>query len=216
MTKINTFYYLGIAFCIGFCSNALAAPSIKRLGTGNSLTGTTNAVNAKYGTFIRNTDANNNSGRVSAVRSVGSGQLKTATVSKPTVVTNNTNNARLSVGKYLHGAGTKAGIIKPINSTTPDTAGLNDISARIDYLENQVNNKLDNDALNNYYTKSEVDAKIAETKSETVSEITADIQDAVDTAVNETVAPAVEQKVSELLGAEIARKPDWKPDIFGN
>ncbi len=212
MTKSNAhFLWLVLVVCLGCIPDAIAAPSVKRLGGGNIYTGTTSAVNAKS---VAKVDSVGTAGRASSIRATGGGTIK-PTIGT-TTTTNNANKARLSVGKYLHGAGTKAGIIKPIGSTTPDTAGLNDISARIDYLENQVNNKLDNDALNNYYAKSEVDAKIAETKSETVSEITADIQDAVDTAVNETVAPAVEQKVSELLGAEIARKPDWKPDIFGN
>lgn len=220
MMKINAFFVLLFAF--GFCSNAFAAPSVKRLGVGNSYTGTTNAANAQYGNFIRNTGTNTNTktaGRTAAVRSVGTGQLKTANVGKTTAATNNADTARLSVGKYLHTSGVKSGIIKPIGSVTPDDTGLNEMSARIDYLENQVNNKLDKDVLNGYYDKNEVDAKIIEAKQDVVAEITTSIQNTVETAVNETVEPAVTQKISQLLGSDIdgvAHEPDFKPEIFNN
>ena len=117
-------------------SNAVAAPTIKRLGAANAYSGTTNVVPSKATT-------SQNLSRASSVRSnktIG----KAATVTKN--VSENKNDAvttqRLTVGKYLHNKGVNSGVIKQTGSS-PETQSddLVNLTDRVVQLENKIDEK---------------------------------------------------------------------------
>lgn len=139
-------------FVVSAVSQAYSAPSVKKLGGINSVSGIGNITSVKNDNF-------SNSARAASVRSV-----KTLNAVKPIVanktnnsvnVSDNVNPARLSVGKYLHSAGTTSGLIKPV--TTPGTTinnaefeqigvQVNALITRLEALENNSNiNVVEND-----------------------------------------------------------------------
>lgn len=119
-----------------FCGTAgvSAAPSVKMLGSNTARVGT-NATVVK---------ANTNT---SATQRLGSIRPKTVTTVAPVsvnkVVTKTStegsaDEARLSLGKYIHSTGTAAGTIKPTGTTTSASAASNEFVAlaeRVDTLE---------------------------------------------------------------------------------
>lgn len=163
MAKINiNFSLLAVAVCLGFAQDAFSAPSVKRLGMGNSYAGISNAVAAKSGSVGRNTGTTGV--RAASVRNVGGGTVKSTTSSKTSSVSNNANASRLSVGKYLHVAGVKDGIIKPAGSGTPGNSGINTnnyYTKEETYTKQEIDAKFGTlPALDNYYTKDEINTTI--------------------------------------------------------
>ena len=164
------------ALCLGFLSDAVAAPSVKRLGGTNAYLGVNNAVSAKSGVSAsKATDAvaRTSSNRVNRLTSV-----KTVPAVKTISSSGVSDTSRLSVGKYLHNAGQNAGIINPIYSTSVTPAEVEK-------------------TLENYYTKEEIDAKnyvtqeeLAESDYATKTELN---------AVSETVSD-INTTVSALQG----------------
>lgn len=160
MAKFNIhFSLLTIAVCLGCGSELMAAPSVKRLGVGNSFGGTTTATAAKYGNVNRN--VGNTIGRSASVKTNSIGKLKPATI-KAGGSANAANPARLSVGKYLHAAGVSNNVIKPVNNVTAGSAGIE----------------------NNYYTKSEIDTAINNYKDE-INQIKTDVENLTTTVKDE-------------------------------
>lgn len=109
-------------------SSALAAPSVKMLGGGNSLPG-----------IAKNTVVRNSSNQTSAssgvrVSSVRAAKPISAKIAQDNKTVSDVNVARLSVGKYLHNAGVNSGKIKPIN-----TSGSSVSNTDIDELNEQIN-----------------------------------------------------------------------------
>ena len=94
------------ALCLGFLSDAAAAPSVKRLGGTNAYLGTNSAVSVKSGVSAsKATDAvaRTSSNRVNRLTSV-----KTVPVVKTISSSGFSDTSRLSVGKYLHNADRKS------------------------------------------------------------------------------------------------------------
>ena len=148
-SKITLFICLFCAFAV---SQAYSAPSVKKLGGVNSVAGIGGVASVK-------SDALNN------VRSASVRAVKPLNNVKPVITTkannsggaavDNVNTARLSVGKYLHNAGTNAGLIKPvtISNTAINNSGyeeygnqVTNLTNRIEILENNSNiNVVEND-----------------------------------------------------------------------
>lgn len=118
-----------------FCGTAgvSAAPSVKMLG----------ANTARVGTNATVVKANTNT---SATQRLGSIRPKTVTAVSPVsvnkVVTKTStegsaDEARLSLGKYIHSTGTAAGTIKPTGTTSASTASNEfvELADRVDTLE---------------------------------------------------------------------------------
>lgn len=147
-SKITLFVCLFCAFAV---SQAYSAPSVKKLGGMNSVAGIGGVASVK-------SDALNN------VRSASVRAVKPLNNAKPVITTkannsgsaiDNVNTARLSVGKYLHNAGTNAGLIKPVttSNTVINNSGyeeygnqVTNLTNRIEILENNSNiNVVEND-----------------------------------------------------------------------
>ena len=147
-SKITLFICLFCAFAV---SQAYSAPSVKKLGGMNSVAGIGGVASVK-------SDALNN------VRSASVRAVKPLNNAKPVITTkannsggavDNVNTARLSVGKYLHNAGTNAGLIKPVttSNTVINNSGyeeygnqVTNLTNRIEILENNSNiNVVEND-----------------------------------------------------------------------
>ena len=188
MAKFNIYFsLLVVAVCHGFGTSAVAAPSIKRLGVGGLTT-----------KDMMSVDKNVAVGRSASVKTIGTKKTTPTTTLTASVPTNNANTSRLSVGKYLHNAGTKANIIKPIGSSISNTE-VSDLK--------ELKQKLEND----YYTKVEVDEKIDVAKQDTFVNITNNIETTVTNVVNEVVP----DKVSEYLNNQATvGEPDWDSSIF--
>ena len=145
--KCIRFSFVACALCLGFLADAVAVPSVKRLGGANTYTGAGNAASAKSGT-IKSSGLRSSSVRTNRVTGA-KGTSSVKTTSNPSAVANTT---RLSVGKYLHTAGTNAGIIKPVSGSSVTPSEVSDLTLRIENLENNKADKGD------YYTKDEIDA----------------------------------------------------------
>ena len=125
---------------------AWSAPSVKKLGGINAYAGTAGATSVKTG--ATKTDSNI-AARAGSVRSVKTLSAKPTTMVNKTV--DSANTARLSVGKYLHTAGTNAGIIKPVSNSSVTPSEITNLEEQITSLQDQVNN--------NYYTKEDIENK---------------------------------------------------------
>lgn len=144
------FSLITCALCLGFLSDAVAAPSVKRLGGMNTYTGTSDAVSAKSGNITKT----NSGSRSSSVRTNRLTNTKGTVSTKTTASNAKANTSRLSVGQYLHSAGVNAGKIKPVSSGSSVTPSeVSDLTLRIENLENNKADKGD------YYTKDEIDNK---------------------------------------------------------
>ena len=117
-----------VCFCLTLAvSSGWSAPSVKMLGGGNMLSGTSKAVSVKNN--VQKTDSD--VVRTGSIRTVKPVSAKTVSDNKSV---NDVNTARLSVGKYLHSAGVKEGKIKPINVSNSSVS-----NAEFDQLDEQVN-----------------------------------------------------------------------------
>lgn len=168
MARISVRFLLLICVaCLGVAVDAGAVPSVKRLGVGNSYSGISNA------TIAKKTSSSNNSGgvvRSASIRTTGLNKPKSVTAGNLAETKNTAPDAaRLSVGKYLHNAGEKAGKIKPIGSSSPTNTEIADIKTDIE---------------NNYYTKSEIDAAINNYKDE-INQIKTDVENLTTTVSDE-------------------------------
>ena len=133
LTHKRTFV-VAFGLCL-IASNAVAAPTVKKLGGGTSF-GNTNAVSTKA------TDGQNLS-RASSIRSV-SANVKPATITKKVSDKENNNviTSRLTVGKYLHNKGVASGIIKPNASYAESQSNeIVNLTDRVVQLENQMDGK---------------------------------------------------------------------------
>lgn len=163
--KMNKLYadFLLVAsvVCLFFVPDAFSASSVKRLGGGGTYVGTNQAMSAKNAENSTSTGS-----RVSSVRANRSGGVGKGASVKSGKATSASNTSRLSVGKYLHNTGLNTGRIKSVstaNSVNP--MEVNDLTARVDNLETQMQNKLDTDVFedykvyvdNNYATKAEAE-----------------------------------------------------------
>lgn len=121
----------GLICCMAVVFNGYAAPTVKKLGIAS--------INSNVNNNVKSVSINR-TGSVHSVKNIG--------VVKPvqTVETvNKAKTARLSVGKYLHGAGVASGNIKPINTNTNvmnasvDEKILN-LTNKIEMLEAKIEN----------------------------------------------------------------------------
>lgn len=165
MNKLYGIFLLIIPVsCLSFMSDGWAAPSVKRFGGTSTYSGANQAVSAKKSKNSVGNNSQNSSGRTN--RSVS---LQKNVSVKSENTSNTGGTSRLSVGKYLHGQGVKVGRINPVKSVVNvNTTELEDLTARIDGLETQMQNKVDTDVFddykayidNNYATKNEVENQV--------------------------------------------------------
>jgi len=161
-----------------------AAPSVKMLGTNTAKIGTNAAV-------VRTSNANTTSTqRLGSVRAKGVVSGTPVTVNKvPSKVSTSDagNDARLSLGKYIHTTGVASGAIKPVSTSGIDTASSEfiDLADRVKTLEDdkftigeglvvdtnnnnkvsidptilqaQVENTVENTLKDDYYTADQID-----------------------------------------------------------
>ena len=164
---MSTVKVLSVAVIMGaFAFNAGAAPSVRVLGTNtgsNATSGNTNvllpkASNSSATSTYSSLSRLGTGARPSSIRTIGTSNLKPVTVTKVAQpassvtsgsanVSGNTLNRssvnRLSVGKYLHDAGSESGAIKPIDSVkTVETSNrVSDLIDRINELQAKMDNK---------------------------------------------------------------------------
>lgn len=183
------------ALCLGFLSDAVAAPSVKRLGGTNAYLGVNNAVSAKSG--VSASKATDAVARTSSNRSNRLTSVKTVPVVKTISSSGVSDTSRLSVGKYLHNAGQNAGIIKPVSGSTVNPAAaetVEELTGRVEVLEGKIETKAES---GDYYTKQEIDDKNYVTKSELEE---ADYVNATDLNTVSNAASALSTSLSTLWG----------------
>ena len=186
----------------GLFADAVAVPSVKRLGGANTYTGAGAAASAKSGT-IKSSGLRSSSVRTNRVTGT-KGTSSVKTTSNPSAVA---NTSRLSVGKYLHTAGTNAGIIKPVSGSSITPSEISDLTVRIENLENTYITK--SEIQNNYYTKSDVDNSYVKQDDADNSYVTkTEIQ-------NYYTSAQVDEKLDNLtpgIGQDVVdtwETPDW-------
>lgn len=215
MNKKNVHFAFVIGMlCLGFLSDAVAAPSVKRLGGTNAYVGTSGAVSAKSGASAKAvvTGArapSNRSSRLTSVKTVPA----VKTVSSSAV----SDTSRLSVGKYLHNAGQNAGIIKPISGSAVSPAEVESLTGRVTDLESKI------ETLDNYYTKEEIEARNYVTQEELVESnyATKTELDTVSGTVSEinTTVSALQERVAAVenatgAGANVADNWETQKPVF--
>lgn len=102
-TYLNNVLFFVIC-CMAIIFNGYAAPTVKKLGIAS--------INSNVNNNVKNVSINR-TGSVHSVKNIG--------VVKPIQTAGTDNKAgitRLSVGKYLHGAGVASGNIKPVSTNT--------------------------------------------------------------------------------------------------
>ena len=211
MARISVRFLLLICVaCLGVAVDAGAVPSVKRLGVGNSYSGISNA------TIAKKTSSSNNSGgvvRSASIRTTGLNKPKSVTAGNLAETKNTAPDAaRLSVGKYLHNAGEKAGKIKPIGSSSPTNTEIADIKTDIEnnyYTKTDIENDYytKTDIENNYYTKADIDDKGYVTQTQvqnnyyTKEQVNTKITDEMTINANamaETIATKVAEKLATV------------------
>ena len=142
------FLMVASVLCLACTSEAIAAPSVKRLGGGNAYTGTAQAISAK------NTKMTTDNGsRISTVRSNRLGSVNRNKSVNSVSSTNNVKTSRLSVGKYLHDTVSVNNRITPTKiETVAKPSEINDLTARVDNLETQMQKKVNTEILEDYKT----------------------------------------------------------------
>lgn len=209
------FSLITCALCLGFLSDAVAAPSVKRLGGTNTYTGTSGAVSAKSGNITKT----NSGSRLSSVRTNRLSNTKNTTSVKTTTSGAVANTSRLSVGKYLHSAGVDTGKIKPISSGSSVTPSELDAYAKKDevYTKDEIDAKdylTQTDVENTYVTKTEIQNNYYTTEQITNNYATkTEMNDMSDTVsgIDERLT-VVEQATGSSAGTVNdwnTNKPDW-------
>ena len=138
ISMLNHKYAFAVIF--GMClvvSNAVAAPTVKRLGAQSSYSSNTTVLPSKA-------TGNSNVSRAASVRSnVNTGKTATITKVKPQNDSNNATTSRLTVGKYIHNKGVASGLIRPNGSGTPSGQSdeITNLTDRVIQLENKVETK---------------------------------------------------------------------------
>ena len=131
----NRMFVMVFALCL-MISNAVAAPTVKRLGGTSTYSSTSNITSGKVADTQKLS-------RASSVRSV-SANIKPVTITKNVSEKTDSNitTSRLSIGKYLHNKGVASGVIKPNDSSAiiqSDT--ITNLTDRVVQLENQMDEK---------------------------------------------------------------------------
>ena len=210
------FSLITCALCLGFLSDAVAAPSVKRLGGMNTYAGTSSAVSAKVG----NTTKTNSGSRLSSVRTNRLTNAKGTVSTKTTASNAKANTSRLSVGQYLHNAGVVSGKINKIpssgSSITPSE--LDDYAKKDEvYTKDEIDAKnylTQTDVENTYVTKTEIQNNYYTTEQITNNYATkTEMNDMLDTVSNiDSRLTVVEQATGSSAGTVNdwnANKPDW-------
>jgi len=167
MNKKNVrFGFVVGALCLGFLSDALAAPSVKRLGGAKTYVGTDKAVSAKSEKPAKTVGAGE---RTSTIQTSRSKTTEAISGVKGISGSGFSDTSRLSVGKYLHNAGVSAGIIKPISSSVVTSSEVSNLTNRVENLETDLNN-VSNTVSELNVTVSVLNEKIAAVEEATGSE----------------------------------------------
>lgn len=167
MNKKNVrFAFVVSMLCLGFLSDALAAPSVKRLGGAKTYVGTDKAVSAKSGVSTKTAIAGE---RISANQTGRAKTMGSVSGVKSVSGSGFSDTSRLSVGKYLHNAGVSGGIIKPISVSTVTPAEVSNLTNRVENLETDLNN-VSNTVSELNVTVSVLNEKIAAVEEATGSE----------------------------------------------
>ncbi len=118
-------------------SQAYSAPSVKKLGGVGVVAGINSVPSAKTDTTKISSPV---VGRAGTIRSVKTVNTPVAVSTKTVASTNSASTARLSVGKYLHNAGTNAGLIKPVatSNTTINNAEFEEVENQVTNLTNRI------------------------------------------------------------------------------
>jgi hypothetical protein len=130
-------YFLALCMPCFVAIDAVAVPTIKRLGVSNANV----TVNGTVDTNAKKTDFSNKQ-RTTLVRPNSTLNLKPATVNKVNI--KNIDDTRLSVGKYIHNQGVTSGLIKPISSTVDPSVSSDefiDLKDKVVLLESQIADK---------------------------------------------------------------------------
>ncbi len=138
-------------------SQAYSAPSVKKLGGVGVVAGINSVPSVKADTTKIGSPV---VGRAGAIRSVKTINTPVAVSTKTVANTNNASTARLSVGKYLHNAGTNAGLIKPVSTsnTTISNAEFEEFGNQVVNLTNRVETLENNAKINVTENDANVDA----------------------------------------------------------
>lgn len=129
------------ALTFGIVADASAVPTVRKLGAGTSVSGSTTAVKAS--TSSGSTSSSLPS-RASSVRAKGVSTVKSQVKTTSAKTTSASDSAaRLSVGKYIHGAGVSTGVIQPVATTNTNVSSdeVLNLTDRISSLENSVESK---------------------------------------------------------------------------
>jgi len=124
-----------LGLCL-FVSNAVAAPTVKKLGTANANSGSVNAIPARA-------TNDSNASRAASVRSNAVG-VKPVTITKKVEDNkiDNVSTSRLTVGKYLHNKGVSSGIIQQADSAPAvQSDDFIELTDRVVQLENKIDTK---------------------------------------------------------------------------
>ena len=130
----KVWFYGAFCTCL-IVSNAVAVPTVKRLGTSNSYSGTTNISSVKT--------SGARTSRAPSMRSVSSNKNPvTITKTVSTKANDNVTTSRLAVGKYLHNKGVESGVIKPATSSAEiQSDDITNLTNRVVQLENKIDEK---------------------------------------------------------------------------
>lgn len=118
-------------------SNAMAAPTVKRLGANSASSGTTTATPARAADSI-------SASRAPSIRSnvIGGKPVTITKVNSENKSSDVINTSRLTVGKYLHNKGISSGVIKPTGSSVVSQSDeILDLTDRVIQLENRIATK---------------------------------------------------------------------------
>jgi hypothetical protein len=143
-----------LVVCVFGITGAHAAPSVKMLGANTAKIGTNAAV------VKSDTDSNVPTQRLGSIRSKTVNNAAPVTVNRltsPSVATDSGSDARLSLGKYIHSTGISAGTIKPAAASLPSAeVSSSDFVSLSDHVRDLER------SLEGYYTKDEIDGKVAD------------------------------------------------------
>ena len=177
MTKRNMcFLSSALVVCAFGITSAHAAPSVKMLGANTAKIGTNAAV------VKSNTDSNVPTQRLGSIRSKTVNNAAPVTVNRltsPSVATDSGSDARLSLGKYIHSTGISAGTIKPATGSLPSPeVSSSDFVSLSDHVRDLER------SLEGYYTKDEIDDKVADIVVGDMDDVFAGKQDAIEDLEN--------------------------------
>ena len=201
MNKNTLFLSSMLVLCTFGITGADAAPSVRMLGNNTVRVGTNAAV------VKSNSDVSSQpQQRLGSIRAQGIKSSAPITINKvgtPSTTESAGDDARLSLGKYIHSTGVSAGTIKPV--ATPSTAGVTDedlaslvdqISKKQDKLDVDSGLTLENNVVGLNSTYLALPNRVTNLETQMNAKISADD---LESAVADAVADEVETQIGEFV-----------------